>query len=84
MIIKAFFLPSHEHLKGFLSKCTVLNADLLYDHQIYRLQACVITFQPGKFTGCGSEGVKAADTMTYIRFSLADAQPDGIVVGTVR
>ena len=79
-----FFPPSHEHIKGFLSERTLLNADLLYDHQIYRLQACVSTFQAGTYTGWGSEGVKAADTMTYIRFSLADAQPDGIVVGTVR
>ena len=45
---------------------------------------CEHFFQAGTYTGWGIEGVKAADTMTYIRFSLADAQPDGIVVGTVR
>ena len=27
--VKAFLLPSVEHVKGFLSKCTVLIADLL-------------------------------------------------------
>jgi len=37
----AFYPLSHEHVKGFLSKCTVLKVDLLYDHQIYRFQACM-------------------------------------------
>ena len=29
-----FFLPLHEHVKGFLSKCTVLKVDLSQAHQI--------------------------------------------------
>ena len=31
----------YEHVKGFLSKCTVLKVDLLQDHKIYCLQACM-------------------------------------------
>ena len=31
--------PSHEHVKRFLSKCTVLKVDLLQDRQMYYLQA---------------------------------------------
>ena len=27
--IKAFLPPSHEHMKGFLSKCTILKVDVL-------------------------------------------------------
>ena len=40
-------------------KCTVLKVDLLQDHQIYCLEACVsvCTFQPANLTGCDSEGV---------------------------
>ena len=33
--------PLHEHMKGFLPKCTVLKVDLLQDHQIYCWQAPV-------------------------------------------
>ena len=38
---KAFSPNSHEHVKGFLSKCIVLKVDLLQDHQIHCLQACM-------------------------------------------
>ena len=57
--IQAFLSPSHEHVKGFLSKCTVFKVDLLYDRQIRCLEecVCVCTFQPGNSTGLGSEGV---------------------------
>ena len=37
-----FFLStSHERVKGFLSKCSVLKVDVLYDRQIYCLEACM-------------------------------------------
>ena len=39
--IKAFLPISHEQVKGFLPKCTVLKVDLLQDHQIYCLEACM-------------------------------------------
>ena len=41
--LRLFLLFSHEHVKGFLPKCTVLKVELL---------------QPGNFTSWGSEGVK--------------------------
>ena len=51
--------PSHEHVKSFLSKCALLKVDLLQDHQIYCLQACMCAlYSPEIFTGFGSEGVK--------------------------
>ena len=37
--IRSFLPPSHEHMKGFLSKCTALKVDLLQDHQIYCSEA---------------------------------------------
>ena len=37
--VKAFLPPSHEHVKGFLSKCTLLKVDLLQNHRIYCLEA---------------------------------------------
>ena len=51
--------PSDYPGKGLLSKCRVLKVDFLLHHQIYCLQVsvCVSTFQPGKFTGWGSEGL---------------------------
>ena len=59
------FSPSHEHVKKILSKCSVLAShvifvDCLLAHQIIILSAGMYacTFQPGNFTGCGSEGVK--------------------------
>ena len=56
------FPPSHQHVKGLRSKCAVLKVDLLQGHQIYCLRARMCArFQPGNFTGLGSEGVKADD-----------------------
>ena len=48
---------------------------LLYDYLIYCLQACVCvcvcTFQPGNFTGWGSEGVKGGPKeVLLVRVSL--------------
>ena len=52
------FSASHEHVKGFLSKCTVLAAELLQDHQNILFDGVYVrTFQPGNFTGWGREGV---------------------------
>ena len=83
--IKAFLTAMHEQVKGFLSKCTVLKADLLQDIKYtvcYRTSNILFvtgpsnilfvtgpsnilfggvymcTFQPGNFTGWGSDGVK--------------------------
>ena len=52
--VKQFLPPSREHVKGFLSKCTVLKVDLLQDHQIYCLQACVcVHFSTWRFHRLG-------------------------------
>ena len=58
--LKPFSSYSHEHVKGFLSKCVVLTVDLLQDHQIYCLRACmrVHLSAPEIVTDWGSEGVK--------------------------
>ena len=52
-------LPSHEHVKGFLSKCAVLKTHLLSNTLFAGVY--VWTFQPGSSTGWGSEGVKMCD-----------------------
>ena len=57
--VKPLRLFFYEHVKGFLSECTVLKVDLLQDRQIQFGGVYVCTFQPGNFTGLGSEGVKA-------------------------
>ena len=41
------------------SKHIALKVDVLQDRKIYCLKARPCIFQPGNFTGCGSEGVKA-------------------------
>ena len=46
-------------MKGLSSKHFALKVDVLYDWNIYCLQACQCIFQPGRFTGWGSDGVKA-------------------------
>ena len=48
---------SHWHVKGFSSKRAALQADVSYDPKIYCVQACLCIFQPGNFTGWGSDGV---------------------------
>ena len=40
-IIKAPSSPSRDHVKGFLSKFTVLKENFVEKHQIYCLRACV-------------------------------------------
>ena len=44
-------------MKEFLSKWLALKEDVSQNQKIYCLQAHVSTFQPGNFTGWGSEGV---------------------------
>ena len=49
---------SHRHVKGFSSqRIDVLQADVLQDRKIYCLLTRPCIFQPGHFTGWGSEGV---------------------------
>ena len=50
---------SHEHVKGFLPKGTVLKVDLLQDHQIYCFQACMCAFLSTKILQAGAvKGLK--------------------------
>ena len=55
----SLFLSSFSHcrVKGVSSKLTALKVDVLQDRKIYCLQARPSIFQPGNFTGWGSEGV---------------------------
>ena len=55
-------------MKGFASNRT----ELKVDWKIYCLQACACTFQPGNFTGLGSDGVNYVKLATYVVFRLAD------------
>ena len=71
-IIRAFSLPSHEHLKGFLSKYTVLKvkfitgqSNILFGDVRVCVCVCVCTTDPGNVTGWGSEGVKLFALQTY-------------------
>ena len=48
----------HWHVKGFRSKRITLKVEVLQDRKIYCWQARPFIFQPGNFTGRGSEGVK--------------------------
>ena len=53
------FIPSHEHMKGFLSKCSVLKIDdVVVPSNILFTGVYVCTFQPRNCIGWGSEGVK--------------------------
>ena len=45
-------------MKEFSSKFIVLKVDVSQDRKMYCLQARPYIFQPGNFTGWGSEGVK--------------------------
>ena len=56
-------------MKGFASN----RIELKVDWKIYCLQACACTFQPGNFTGLGSDGVNYVKlAATYVVFRLAD------------
>ena len=39
--LRPVLLPSYEHVNRFLLKCTPLKVDLLQDHQLYCLEACM-------------------------------------------
>ena len=61
--IKPFcLLLSHWYVKGSPPKRIALKVDLLQDKKIDWLQARLYTFQPGNFTGWGSEGVKLVNS----------------------
>ena len=49
-------------MKGFSPKRRALKVDVSQDREIYRLQARPCIFQPGNFTGWGSQGVKFKTT----------------------
>ena len=49
-------------VKGFSSKLTALKVDVIQARKMYCLQARPCIFQPGNFTGWGSEGVKPHPT----------------------
>ena len=58
-ILKSFwfaFLHWHERISVIVH--TIENRFVIGPEKIPVLQACVDTFQPGNFTGCGSERVK--------------------------
>ena len=58
--IKAFSPSSNEHVKRFVSKCTVLKVRFVTGPSNVLLAGVyVYTFQPGNFTGWGSEGIKS-------------------------
>ena len=51
-------------MKGFSSNFIALKVDVLKDRKIYCLQAHPCIFQPGNFTGWGSERVKLDTLLT--------------------
>ena len=54
--------PSHEHMNGFLLKCTVLEVDLLQDHQIHCLEVCMCAlFSPEIVQAVAVKGLTAAE-----------------------
>ena len=57
---------SHGHVKGFLSKFSVLKVDLLYDHQIYCKRTCICAlFSPETLQAGAVKGLKR--TLTVMR-----------------
>ena len=56
--LKPFSSFSHGHVKGLSSKHFALKVDVLYDWNIYCLQVRQCIFQPGHFTGWGSDGLR--------------------------
>ena len=62
------FPISHEHLKGFLPKCTVLKLDLLQDHQIYCFRACMCTLFSPEILQAGA--VKGLNGQTSSRLTF--------------
>ena len=54
-------------MKGFSSKHVTLKVDVPQDRKIYCLQVRPYIFQPGNFTGWGSEGVKTTTITKHSR-----------------
>ena len=54
----------YAQVKGFLSKCTVPKADLLQDHHIYCLQACMGALFSQKILQAGA--VKGLNMYAYL------------------
>ena len=55
--INMIFYTHVEHVKGFSSKHIDTGSRCYRSEKIYCLQACPCIFQPGLFTGWGSEGL---------------------------
>ena len=61
------FSPSRGHVKGLLSKFTVLKVDfIIRPSNILFASVYVCTVQPGNFTGSGSEGVNFHSTIMSV------------------
>ena len=65
--------------EGFSSKRMGLKVGVL---QVtgHRSQACVSTFQPGNFTGWGSEGVKSSTSTTRILIIITNDSEVNVVL----
>ena len=65
---------SNWRVKGFLSQLVALKVDFLKDRKIYCLQVRPYMFQPGYFTGLGSEGVKR-ETLELVPCASSSMKP---------
>ena len=63
----------HWHAEGFLSKRIALKVDVSEDRKIYYSQARPCIFQPGHFTGSGSDGVKLLVSMSTVTYFIPRA-----------
>ena len=59
MLLERIFIKRHT-----------IESRLLEDWKIYCLQASRCIFQPGNFTGCGSEGVNVGSDESHFNVSL--------------
>ena len=65
-LLRLFLPPLLEHVKGFLSKCTVLKVDWLQDCQKICLEACVCTHFSLETLQAGAvKGLKHTATSLY-------------------
>ena len=64
-----------EHVKGVLPKCTVLKVDLLKNHQIYCLQACMCAiFIPVILQVQAVMGLKMGIRVSHFNVSLTGSK----------
>ena len=65
--LRLFYQPSHEYVRGFLSKRTTFKVDLLLDHQTYCVQTCMSTLFSPKIAQAGAvKGLMCSDVgLTY-------------------